>query len=92
MAGDDSPRRARTKSYTDGFRCDTVRLVTEQRYSIAAAAEAIGASDPKGVGRFKDPIRKSRCRYLRDGKTHCKSGCKIFLESSVRLSNASSPY
>ena len=38
MARRDYPRRARPKSYTDDFKRDAVRLVTEQKYSIAAAA------------------------------------------------------
>jgi transposase-like protein len=46
MARRDSPRRARPKTYTDDFKRDAVRLVTEQRYSIAAAAKAVGVSDP----------------------------------------------
>ena len=46
MARRDYPRRARPKSYTDDFKRDAVRLVTEQKYSIAAAAKAVGVSDP----------------------------------------------
>jgi transposase len=33
-------------SYTDDLKRDAVRLVTEQKCSIAAAAKAVGVSDP----------------------------------------------
>ncbi|NBV44469.1 MAG: transposase, partial [Planctomycetia bacterium] len=46
MAKTDSSGRQRPKTYTDDFKRDAVRLVTEQRYSIAAAAKAVGVSDP----------------------------------------------
>lgn len=35
----------KSRPYTDDFRRDVVRLVTEEGYSIAAAARACGVSD-----------------------------------------------
>jgi transposase InsO family protein len=46
MARRDGSGRQRPKTYTDDFKRDAVRVVTEQRYSIAAAAKAVGVSDP----------------------------------------------
>ncbi len=46
MASRNFPRRSRPKTYTDDFKRDAVRLVTEQKYSIAAAAKAVGVSEP----------------------------------------------
>ena len=46
MARRDRPRRARPKTYTDDFKRDAGRLVTERKDSIAAAAKTVGVSDP----------------------------------------------
>jgi transposase len=35
-----------TKVYSDEFKRSAVQLVTEQKYSIAAAARAVGVSEP----------------------------------------------
>lgn len=37
MTKRDFPRRTRPKTYTDAFKRDAVRLVSERKYSIAAA-------------------------------------------------------
>ena len=40
------PRASRPKTSTDDVKRDAVGLVTEQKYSIAAAAKAVGVSEP----------------------------------------------
>ncbi|MDA0284151.1 MAG: transposase [Planctomycetota bacterium] len=41
----DESVRSKQRSYTDDFRRDVVRLITDEGYSIAAAAKACGVSD-----------------------------------------------
>jgi transposase len=41
----DESGRLKQRSYTDDFRRDVVRLITEEDYSIPAAARACGVSD-----------------------------------------------
>ncbi|MDA1165201.1 MAG: transposase [Planctomycetota bacterium] len=41
----DESGRSKQRTYTDDFRWDVVRLITEERYSILAAARACGVSD-----------------------------------------------
>ncbi len=41
----DEPGRGKQRSYTDEFRRDVVRLITEEGYSIPAAAKSCGVSD-----------------------------------------------
>ena len=41
----DESRGSKQRSYTDEFRRDVVRLITDEGYSIAAAAKACGACE-----------------------------------------------
>lgn len=83
MARRDSPRRARPKTYTDDFKRDAVRLVTEQRYSIAAAAKAFGVSDPtmrQWMAKIASPIPEcgpeATIDELRDENKRLKAALK----------------
>tara|TARA_R110002072_G_scaffold302603_1_gene486720 strand:- start:185549 stop:185911 length:363 start_codon:yes stop_codon:yes gene_type:complete len=40
-----APDRSQRRSYSDEFRRDVVRLITDEGYSIPAAAKACGASE-----------------------------------------------
>lgn len=41
----DAPDRSKQRSYSDELRRDVVRLITDEGYSIPAAAKACGASE-----------------------------------------------
>jgi transposase len=41
----DAPGRSKQRPYSDEFRRDVVRLITDEDYSIPAAAKACGVSD-----------------------------------------------
>ena len=41
----DASSRSKQRCYTDEFRRDVVRLITEEGYSIPAAAKSCGVSD-----------------------------------------------
>jgi transposase len=83
MARTDGSGRHRPKSYTDDFKRDAVRLVTEQRYSIAAAAKAVGVSDPtmrQWMAKFAPPIPEcgpdATVDELRDENKRLKAALK----------------
>ena len=83
MARRHFPRRTRLKMYPDDFKRDAVRLVTEQKYSIAAAAKAIGVSDPTRRGwmaKFAPPIPEcgpeATIDELRDENKRLKAALK----------------
>jgi len=46
MPSRDHEKPSKPKVYTDDFKRSAVQLVTEQKYSIAAAARAVGVSEP----------------------------------------------
>jgi transposase len=46
MPSKDPDRPSKAKVYSDEFKRSAVQLVTEQKYSIAAAARAVGVSEP----------------------------------------------
>ena len=83
MARADSSRRQRPKPYTDDFKRGAVRLVTEQRDSIAAAAKAVGVSDPtmrQWMAKFAPPIAEcgpdATVDELRDENKRLKAALK----------------
>jgi len=83
MAKRDFPRRSRPKTYTDDFKRDAVRLVTDQKYSIAAAAKAVGVSDPtmrQWMAKFAPPIPEcgpeATIDELRDENKRLKAALK----------------
>ena len=39
------PLPAKSRRFTDDFKCDAVRLVTEEKYKFKAAAQAVGVSE-----------------------------------------------
>jgi transposase len=45
QSSSDAPNRSKQRSYSDEFRRDVVRLITDEGYSISAAANACGVSD-----------------------------------------------
>jgi transposase len=45
QSSSDAPDRSKQRSYSDEFRRDVVRLITDEGYSIPAAAKACGASE-----------------------------------------------
>jgi len=45
QSSSDAPDRSKQRSYSDEFRRDVVRLITDEGYSIPATAKACGASD-----------------------------------------------
>ncbi|MFM7207284.1 MAG: transposase [Planctomycetaceae bacterium] len=46
MPSKDPNKPSKSKVYSDEFKRSAVQLVTEQKYSIAAAARAVGVSEP----------------------------------------------
>ncbi len=77
------PRRSRPKTYTDDFKRDAARLVTEQKYSIAAAAKAVGVSEPtrgEWVAKLSPPIPElgpdATIDELRDENKRLKTALK----------------
>ena len=83
MARTDGSGRQRPKTYTDDFKRDAVRLVTEQRYSIAAAAKSVGVSDPtrgEWMAKFAPPIPEcgpeATIDELRDENKRLKAALK----------------
>jgi transposase len=46
MPSKDPNKPSKAKVYSDEFKRSAVQLVTEQKYSIAAAARAVGVSEP----------------------------------------------
>ena len=46
MPSRDHEKPSKPKVYSDEFKRSAVQLVTEQKYSIAAAARAVGVSEP----------------------------------------------
>ena len=77
------PRRSRPKTSTDNFKRDAVRLVTEQKYSIAAAAKAVGVSEPtrgEWVAKLSPPIPElgpdATIDELRDENKRLKTALK----------------
>jgi len=62
MPSKDPNKHSKAKLYSDEFKRIAVQLVTEQKYSIAAAARAVGVSEPslrQWLGRHG--CRRSRC-------------------------------
>ena len=45
QSSSDASDRSKQRPYSDDFRRDVVRLITDEGYSIAAAAKACGVSD-----------------------------------------------
>lgn len=45
QSSSDAPDGSKQRSYSDEFRRDVVRLITDEGYSIPAAAKACGASE-----------------------------------------------
>jgi len=83
MARRDFPRRTRPKTYTDDFKLDAVRLVADQKYSIAGAAKAVGVSDPtrgEWMKKFAPPIPEcgpeATIDELRDENKRLKAALK----------------
>ena len=51
MPSKDPNKPSKSKVYSDEFKRSAVQLVTEQKYSIAAAARAVGVSEPSWSAR-----------------------------------------
>lgn len=81
MPSRDHEKPSKAKVYSDDFKRSAVQLVTEQKYSIAAAARAVGVSEPS----LRQWLGKHGCE---SGETSPGATLEELREENKRLKRA----